>query len=67
MNLSTFIILIVLIAIVVLIIRSMIKDKKSGKSSCGGNCVACGACPHGSLCDNSKLLLVKDSKKEQHK
>lgn len=64
MNLSTFIILIVLIGIVTLSIRSMIKDKKSGKSSCGGNCGACGACSHGiSLCDNSKLLLVKDHKK----
>ena len=68
MNLSTFIILIVLIGIVTLSIRSMIKDKKIGKSSCGGNCGACGACSHGiSLCDNSKLLLVKDPKKEQHK
>ena len=42
MNLSTFIILIVLIGIVTLSIRSMIKDKKSGKSSCGGNCGAAG-------------------------
>ena len=68
MNLSPFIILIVLIGIVTLSIRSMIKDKKSGKSSCGGNCGACGACSHGiSLCDNSNLLLVKDPKKEQHK
>ena len=64
---GTIIVGLILVLIVALIIRSMVKDKKSGKSSCGGNCGACGACPHGSLCDNSKLLLVKDSKKEQHK
>ena len=37
--------LIVVIALVVgLLIRSMIRDKKAGKSSCGGNCASCGAC-----------------------
>lgn len=34
-NLSTIIVCIVLIAVVVLIINKMIKDKKKGKSSCG--------------------------------
>lgn len=37
--------LIAMIALVVgLLIRSMIRDKKAGKSSCGGNCASCGAC-----------------------
>ncbi len=37
--------LIAVIALVVgLLIRSMIRDKKAGKSSCGGNCASCGAC-----------------------
>ena len=27
-----------------LVIRGMIRDKKAGKSSCGGNCASCGAC-----------------------
>ena len=31
-------------AIVVLLIRSMIRDRKAGKSACGGNCACCGAC-----------------------
>ena len=40
-NLSTIIVCIVLIAVVVLIINKMIKDKKKGKSSCGCNCAHC--------------------------
>ena len=46
--LSANLINIVLIAVIVLItgmlIRSMIRDRKAGKSSCGGNCASCGAC-----------------------
>lgn len=37
--------LIAVIALVTgLLIRSMIRDKKAGKSSCGGSCASCGAC-----------------------
>ena len=47
MNAATFVVLMVLVAVIVLIIRGMIRDKKRGKSSCGGNCSACGVgCPH---------------------
>ena len=39
------IIIIAVLAVVVgLIIRAMIRDKKAGKSSCGGNCGECGLC-----------------------
>lgn len=39
------IIIIAVLAVVVgLIIRTMIRDKKAGKSSCGGNCGECGLC-----------------------
>ncbi|MDD7642000.1 MAG: FeoB-associated Cys-rich membrane protein [bacterium] len=41
---GTVIVLIALGVIVALIIRSMIKDKKSGKSSCGGDCSRCRGC-----------------------
>ena len=45
--LSANLINIVLVAVIVLItgllIRSMVRDKKAGKSSCGGNCASCGA------------------------
>ena len=33
--------------IVAAIVKSMRRDKKNGKSSCGGNCAACrGGCMH---------------------
>ena len=41
---STVIVGLILLAIVVLVIRSMINDHKSGKSSCGGNCAGCSGC-----------------------
>ena len=46
-NLSTILISIALLAIVVLIIRGLVRQKKQGKSSCGGNC---GHCPMGGAC-----------------
>ena len=30
--------------IVALLIRGMVRDRKAGKRSCGGNCASCGAC-----------------------
>ena len=52
--LSANLINIVLVAVIVLItgllIRSMVRDKKAGKSSCGGNCASCGACSGCSTC-----------------
>ncbi len=41
---GTVIVLVVLGAVVALIIRSIVKDKKSGKSSCGGDCSKCKGC-----------------------
>ncbi len=43
---ATIIISLVIAGIVGLIIYNMIKDKKAGKSSCGGNCASCGMCHH---------------------
>ena len=44
---GTIIVLIVLAIIVALIIRSMVKDKKAGKSlQCGGDCSKCGGLCH---------------------
>ncbi|MDD6307560.1 MAG: FeoB-associated Cys-rich membrane protein [Clostridiales bacterium] len=40
---GTLVVGISLLAVVVLIVRSMIKDKKKGKSlQCGGDCSHCG-------------------------
>ena len=43
-NIGTILISPLLLAAVALIIRSMMRDKKQGKSSCGGNCAGCAAC-----------------------
>ena len=40
-NIGTILISLVLLAVVALIIRSMMRDKKQGRSSCGGNCAGC--------------------------
>ena len=37
--------LILLVALVVaLLFRSLVRDKKAGRSACGGSCAECGAC-----------------------
>ena len=38
------------IRVVGLVIRSMIRDKKAGKSSCGGSCGSCAGCAGCSAC-----------------
>ena len=46
-DMGTIIVLIVLAIIAALIIRSMVKDKKAGKSlQCGGDCSKCGGHCH---------------------
>ena len=42
MNPGTLIVLLIVAAIVGLILWKMLKDKRAGKSSCGGNCASCG-------------------------
>ena len=37
--------LVLLVALVVVfLIRGLVRDRKAGKSACGGNCASCGAC-----------------------
>ena len=43
-NLVNIALILVIALVVVLLIRGMIRDKKAGKSSCGGNCAGCGVC-----------------------
>lgn len=43
-NLVNIVILAVLALVVGLVIRSMLRDRKAGKSACGGNCQSCGVC-----------------------
>ena len=49
-NIGTIVVLAVLILIVAGIIRSMIKTKKQGGSSCGCGCSGCSGC---SSCDST--------------
>ena len=50
-DLSTIVISAVLLLVVIAIIRSMVRDKKQGKSSCGANCAHC---VMGGTCHNRK-------------
>ena len=49
-NLINIVLVAVLVLIVGLLLGSMIREKKAGKSSCGGNCASCGACSGCSAC-----------------
>ena len=46
-NLVNLVILAVLALAVALAIRSLVRDRRAGKSACGGNCAGCGACACG--------------------
>ena len=50
-NIGTIMITLILIAVVAAIILVMRRDKKNGKSACGGNC---GHCPMGGSCHHSQ-------------
>lgn len=63
MNLSTALVLMVVIGIVILAIRSIINDKKTGKSSCGGDCGGCG----NPLCHDSTNLFEEYKRRELHR
>ncbi len=43
-NLGTILITLFLVLIVALAIHTLVKDKRQGRSSCGGNCAHCKMC-----------------------
>lgn len=51
-NLSTILVGLLLVVIVVFIVRTMIRDRKRGVSSCGAGCASC---PMGSSCTKMKV------------
>ena len=51
-NIATIVVGTVLVAMVLLIIFQMKKDKKQGKSSCG---CKCGGCPNAQLCHGASV------------
>ena len=48
-NLITIVLVALIVLIVAFLIRGMIRDRRAGKSSCGGSC-ACGGCSSCSQC-----------------
>ena len=54
-NLINIVLLAVIVLIIGLLIRSMIRDRKAGKSPCGGSCASCGACSGCSACSKCGL------------
>ena len=54
-NLGTIIITLVLATAVTLVIVKMVREKKQGKSSCGGNCASCGCscCRYSRTCGSA--------------
>ncbi len=45
-NLSSIVVVAIVLFLMGLALRKIIRDKKSGKGTCGGNCSACGGCSH---------------------
>ncbi len=45
-NLATILVAMALLCVVWLIARGIVRDRKAGKSSCGGNCATCGSACH---------------------
>lgn len=56
-NMGTILITLLLVLMVAGIIHTLIKDKKQGKSSCGGNCAHCGMCK---ACHKSHMKYTRD-------
>lgn len=53
-NLVNIVIIAILVLVVGLLIRGMIRDRKAGKSFCGGNCASCGGCSRAHVIQNEK-------------
>lgn len=49
-NLVNIALILAVVLLLALVIRSMIRDRKSGKSPCGGNCAKCGGCSACTAC-----------------
>ncbi len=45
-NFVNLVLILAVAALLGLIVRGMVRDRKAGKSSCGGSCADCGVC-HG--------------------
>lgn len=55
-NLPTILICLLIAGCVVLVIRRMIRDRKQGKTTCGGHCAGC---PMSGSCHERKVEELK--------
>lgn len=60
-NLINIVLIAAIVLVVGLLIRGMVRDKKAGKSSCGGNCASCGACGGCSACGKCGAAMPGES------
>ena len=58
-NIGWLLVLAGLIALVTWIVYGMIRDKRAGKSSCGGNCAGCAGCCHAASCPSARAKAKK--------
>ena len=49
-NIGWLLVLAGLIAVVTMIAVKMIRDRRAGKPSCGGNCAGCAGCRYAAAC-----------------
>ena len=63
-NLVNIVIIAVLVLVVWLLIRGMIRDKKEGKSFCGGNCASCAGCSAGRKALNDRKSQLVQTRVE---
>ena len=66
-NLINIVLIAVIALITGLLIRSMIRDSKAGKSPCGGNCASCGVCSGCSACSKCSMMKTTDPAKNTSK
>ena len=43
-NLASIVVVAIVVLLLALDIRKLVRDRKSGKRSCGGNCAGCAGC-----------------------
>ena len=55
-NLVNIVLTALIVLVSALLIHGMIRDRKAGKSACGGNCASCGGC---SACHTTKPRKIK--------
>ena len=63
-NLINIVLIAVIVLVVGLLIRGMVRDRKAGRRSCGGNCASCGACGGCSKCAAMKAAQLSNAAKK---